>query len=63
VHRGDALDRLTVKVEIYPKMFLGDPAQLEALKLSTQARKVAWEKQQEKKRKKEEKDEQGSEDS
>jgi phenylacetate-CoA ligase len=29
--RGD-LDHLTVKVEIYPKLFLGDPSQLEALK-------------------------------
>jgi len=32
VDKRDDLDRLTVKVEIYPKMFLGDPSQLEALK-------------------------------
>jgi len=32
VDKREDLDRLTVKVEIYPKMFLGDPSQLEALK-------------------------------
>jgi phenylacetate-CoA ligase len=32
VDKREDLDRLTVKVEIYPKMFLGDPGQLEALK-------------------------------
>jgi phenylacetate-CoA ligase len=32
VDKREDLDRLTVKVEIYPKMFLGDPVQLEALK-------------------------------
>ncbi len=32
VDKRNALDCLKVKVEIYPKLFLGDPAQLEALK-------------------------------
>jgi phenylacetate-CoA ligase len=32
VDKREDLDRLTVKVEIYPKMFLGDPSQLEGLK-------------------------------
>ena len=32
VDKKGALDRLTVKVEIYPKLFLGDVAKLEALK-------------------------------
>ncbi len=32
VEKKGALDHLTVKVEIYPKLFLGDPAQLDALK-------------------------------
>jgi len=32
VDKREDLDRLTVKVEIYPKMFRGDPSQLEGLK-------------------------------
>jgi phenylacetate-CoA ligase len=32
VDKKGALDRLTVKVEIYPKLFLGDVARLEALR-------------------------------
>ncbi len=32
VEKKGALDHLTIKVEIYPKLFLGDPAQLETLK-------------------------------
>ncbi len=32
VDKNGALDRLTVKVEIYPKLFLGEVAKLEALK-------------------------------
>ena len=32
VDKKGALDRLTVKVEIYPKLFLGEVAKLEALK-------------------------------
>jgi phenylacetate-CoA ligase len=32
VDKKGALDRLTVKVEIYPKLFLGEVANLEALK-------------------------------
>jgi phenylacetate-CoA ligase len=32
VEKRGALDHLTVKVEIYPKLFLGDPSQLDALK-------------------------------
>ncbi len=32
VEKRGELDHLTVKVEIYPKLFLGDPSQLEALK-------------------------------
>jgi phenylacetate-CoA ligase len=32
VEKHGALDHLTVKVEIYPKLFLGDTSQLEALK-------------------------------
>jgi phenylacetate-CoA ligase len=32
VEKKGALDHLTVKVEIYPKLFLGEPAQLETLR-------------------------------
>ncbi|RPJ22335.1 MAG: phenylacetate--CoA ligase, partial [Planctomycetaceae bacterium] len=32
VDKKGALDRLTVKVEIYPKLFLGEVARLEALR-------------------------------
>jgi len=32
VDKKGALDRLTVKVEIYPKLFLGEVAKLEALR-------------------------------
>ena len=32
VDKNEALDRLTVKVEIYPKLFLGEASKLEALR-------------------------------